>query len=367
VSKKTCILIGYGNIGHEWEKAIRSHPDWELIGIVDTNTELLQHVPTMNIGIDEDQIFTSIEAAVKFGKKPDLAIVAVPIYFHHVIARAAMDLDINVICEKNMASTIYGGRQMVQCAKDKPHLCTAIDTQYRYLPTNWAAHRFLVQQPSPIGKLGMIKWESNDYRGDVSKPWWWAQADIYLEDMSIHWFDMLRFTTGLDIVQVKADVFIPRYSASSWQGSSEVHANLALARPEDYDNRREWVWCQFYGGFQRRGPTSNTFIFYGGDGQARITDMGVEIKRYTDSSDTRKFEDDGYLPIDAGPVAGAQYTGHAAILEQMSKAIDSGGKNQPPTNFREAFKSFAVTMACAESSRYNKTVWVPDYWKGLLD
>ena len=64
---------------------------------------------------------------------------------------------------------------------------------------------------------------------------------------------------------------------------------------------------------------------------------------------------------------GTPYQGHDMQLELMSKAIDSGGEIQPPTNFREAFKSFAVTMACVESSQYGHTVWVPDYWKGLID
>nr|MDO8110868.1 Gfo/Idh/MocA family oxidoreductase [Candidatus Sigynarchaeota archaeon] len=358
------MIIGYGNIGHEWEKAIRHHPGWDLVGIVDTNTELLHNVPTMIPGMKDDQVFTSIEDAVKFGQKPDLAIVAVPIYYHHMIAKKVLDLDINVICEKNMASTIYGGRQMVECAKSKPHLCTAVDTQYRYQSKFWTAHQFFKQGVNPIGTLGMIKWESIDFRGEVAKPWWWAQQDIYLEDMSIHWFDLLRFTTGLDIVQVKADVFMPRYS--DWQGSSDIHANLALAKPEDCDNRHNWVWCQFYGGFQRKGPSHNEFVYYGGDGQARITDLGMELKIYTDKTNNSKFEEDGYLSTDAGPIAGTPYTGHEVMLELMSQGIDSGGEKQPPTNFCEAFKSFAVTMACSESSRSNRTVWIPDYWKGLL-
>ncbi|HMF33936.1 MAG TPA: hypothetical protein VKK79_21100, partial [Candidatus Lokiarchaeia archaeon] len=60
MSKKTVALIGYGNIGHSWEPAIRQHPDWELVAIVDSNTELLENVPNMGIGISGDQTFTSI-------------------------------------------------------------------------------------------------------------------------------------------------------------------------------------------------------------------------------------------------------------------------------------------------------------------
>ncbi len=365
MAKKTCSIIGFGGIGHSWQRAVKNHPDWQLIGIIDTDTELLENVAKSGI-VGEDQVFSSIEEQVQFGQKPDLAIVATPIYYHHSITREVMDLDINVICEKNMASTLYEGRQMVQYAKDKPHLCTAVDTQYRYSGNYWAARQLFKKGAScPIGKLGMIKWESADYRGE--KRWAWRRSlpDVYLEDMSVHWFDTMRYTTSMDIVQVKADVFMPSYS--DWHGSSEVYANLALAKPEDYNNRHNWVWAQFYGGWQRNGPTYNDYRYFGDKGQASVSPWGLELKLYRDKTDTRKFDEDGFLPIDAGPVEGQQYTGQEAILEMMSKGIDSKGQKQPGTNFCEAFKSFAVSVACSESSRYGKTVWVPDYWKNLLE
>ena len=288
MSKKTCALIGYGNIGHEWAAALKHHPDWELTAIVDANTELLDSIPNMGIGLGENEVFPTIKECVNSGLKPDLAIVAIPPYFHHTVTKEVMDLDINVICEKNMALTLSQGRQMVQLAKSKPNLCTAVDTQYRYQIPYWTAHEFLKQENCPIGKLGMIKWESTDARIDVLKPWWHAFPDIYLSDMSIHWFDLLRYTTGLDIVQVKADVFTPNYS--QFQGSSDVSASLALAKLEDYNNRQNWVWCQFYGGFQRNGPTSNEYVYYGEDGQAKIGKYGMELKLYSDKHDKTKFE-----------------------------------------------------------------------------
>lgn len=362
MAKKKAIICGFGGIGHSWLNAIKHHPDWECIGIVDTDTELLEHIGEK--GIPEDAGFTSIEEAVQLGCKPDCVILGTPIYTHHSLSREVLDLNLNVICEKNMASTIYQGRQMVQAAMEKPHLCTAVGTQYRYLTPQWTTKKFL-QQENQIGKLGMIKWESADYRGE--KRWGWRRwlQDVYLEDMSVHWFDTIRYVTGMDIVQVKADVFMPRYS--DWHGSSEVYANIALAKPEDYNDRHNWVWCQLYGGWQRRGPTSNNFEFYGSEGQFKINNQwGLELKIYKDKSNTTKFEEDGYMPQGDIENMGTNYTGQEIILEQMKRGINSNGKIQPGTCFREAYKSFAVAMAASESSRSGKTVWVPDYWKDWL-
>ncbi|GAB4309652.1 MAG: hypothetical protein Kow0069_09060 [Promethearchaeota archaeon] len=365
MTPKTAIIIGFGGIGGAWLRALKRHPDWQCVGIVDVQTELLEHVIENG---DElygfSEAYLSIEEAVQYGNKPDLAIVATPINTHHSLVREVMELDVHVICEKNMAGSVTQGRQMVQAALDKPHLCTAVDTQYRYGIGPWTAKNFLQEDPCPIGKLGLIRWYSQDYRGE--KRWGWRRhlQDLYLEDMAVHWFDTIRYVTGMEVVQVKADAFMPRYS--EWHGSSTLMANLALAHPDDFNHRHEWVWCQFYGDWQAGGPTSDFVVFHGSKGQARRNDpWGLELRLYTDPNDSRKFEEDGYLPVPDVENLGTNFTGQEIILEMVSRGIDSGGKEQPGTHFAEAFKSFAVTMACRESSFTGKAVHPPKYWADL--
>ena len=358
------VIIGLGGMGNSWRKSIEKHPDWELSAIVDTDTEMIDNVGEMGLGIDEDEGYISIEDVVRYGEKPDLAVIATPIYTHATLTREVMDLGINVMCEKNMASTVYQGRQMVQYALDHPEILTGTGTQYRYNTSAWTAHQFFKEENNQIGTLGSIKWESNDYRGESRWGWRRWLQEIYLEDMSVHWFDTLRYTTGMDIVQIKADTFMPRYS--DWHGSSEVQALLAMAHPDDYNHRHNWVWVRLYGGWQQRGPTSNTFKFYGSDGQAEMTDSwGMECKLYTDKNNSTKFEEDGFMPQGDIENLGTTYTGHGVMLEMYKRGIEDGGKTQCGTRFPEAFKSFAVAMGAMESSRTGKTVWVPDYWKDL--
>ncbi|MHA1793936.1 MAG: Gfo/Idh/MocA family protein [Promethearchaeota archaeon] len=361
--KKKVIIIGFGGHARSWLRQVKAHPDFELIGIVDTNTELLENVPKLGTGLDEDQAYISIEDACLYGEKPDLAIIATPIYTHHAIVQETMSLGINVICEKNMASTLAQGRQMVQAAIDHPELCTAVGTQNRFIRGFWCAQQFLAQEDCPIGELGLIKWYDNGYRGE--KRWGWRRwlPEIYPEDQSPHWFDTLRAITGMDVVQIKADTFMPRYS--EWFGASTMMANLALARPEDYNHRHEWVWVQLFGDWQLGGPPSSEFRFYGKKGQFSVESWGLALSLYPDLNDRRKVEEDAYLPIDAGPIRGTDYEGQGVILDQMSKGIDSNGKIQPDTNFREAFKAFACVMAAIKSSHSGQSVWVPDSWSDI--
>ncbi|MFX0102427.1 MAG: Gfo/Idh/MocA family protein [Candidatus Hodarchaeota archaeon] len=372
-TKKTAVIIGFGSAARGWYREIKKNPSLELIGIVDTDTELLENLGKMVPELDEDQGYISIEDAVRYGEKPDLAVVVTPIPTHAGLVKETMDLGINVIVEKNMASTVPQGRQLVQYAIDNPELCTAVGTQYRFMQPVWTAHEYFAsgRAEETIGELGMIVWEDYGWRGN--KRWKWRRflQDIYLEDMSVHWFDSMRFITGMDIVQVKADTFMPRYS--NWHGSSSVFANLALAKPEDYNDRHKWVWCHFAGDWQR-GPMNSDFEgrreFYGKKGFAKGTLFGVEINIYKDMTNISKdFEQDAFLSLDAGPIAGLEgnIADRGVILEQMVRGIDSGGEKQPDTNFKEAFKSFAVAMACRDSSLSGNTIWVPDYWKNMLD
>lgn len=361
------VIIGMGSHAGSWLRCVNTHPDFQLTGIVDIDTEMMEHMG--QFGLKEDDFFLSIDDYVQDKGKPDLAIIATPIYTHHVLVRETMDLGINVICEKNMASTIYQGRQMVQCALDHPELVTAIGHQYRFFMHNWVLKAFY-QEHNDLGELAFIRWASSGNWGEKRKGWRRFLPEVYLEDMAPHHFDLLRYFTGLDVVQVKADTFIPRYSP--WQGSSTAFANLALAHPDDYNHRHNWIWVQYYGDWQARGPqheSRNHLDLYFGKGHVKAgKGSWLEIDRYLDENGN-KTEEDGFLASDAGNDGvehmGTPWDSQMIIMEQVKRGIASGGKQKPLNRFEDIFKSFSVSMAAIESSRTGEAVWVPDYWQDL--
>ncbi|MHA1342140.1 MAG: Gfo/Idh/MocA family protein [Promethearchaeota archaeon] len=367
MEKKKCVIVGFGRHARgSWFKSIQKHPDWELTAIVDTDTELLANIEQITNGIvPEDQAYIKIEELKIYGDLPDLAIVATPIPTHHVIVKDCMDLGLNVICEKNMASTIYQGRQMVQLAIDNPHLSTALGTQRRYMINSWTLKQYLNSDQNELGKLNFIQWNDAFNWGLYREGWRRFLPELYAEDQMIHWFDLLRWITEMDIVQVYADCFIPR--GIDWQGSSTVIANLALAKPDDYHHRHNWVWVRFYGDWQRRGPRDDhTELreFCGTKGKLKINGPWLETWLYKNAEGT-KWEEDGVMPNSNICNLNTNYEGQLIILEQMKRSIDSNGKNQPDNNFKDVFKSFAAVMGAIESSRRGRAIFVPDYWKDM--
>ena len=81
----------------------------------------------------------------------------------------------------------------------------------------------------------------------------------------------------------------------------------------------------------------------------------------------QNLKKNGYLNVPNVENMGTNYTGQGIILEQMSRGINSGGEIQPMTNFKEGFKSFAVSMGAIESSFTGQAVWVPKYWDHFLE
>ena len=88
---KRAIILGIGGHAHIWKKALKTHPDWELAAIVDTDTDKLEHAPQM-WDVKETETFTSMEEALEFGTGPyDMAIIETPTFSHHVLAIEALE------------------------------------------------------------------------------------------------------------------------------------------------------------------------------------------------------------------------------------------------------------------------------------
>jgi hypothetical protein len=49
----------------------------------------------------------------------------------------------------------------------------------------------------------------------------------------------------------------------------------------------------------------------------------------------------------------------------MRIGIESKGKTQPKTNFRDAMKSFGISMGIKESFQTGQVVYLPKYWEDL--
>ncbi|MHA1721264.1 MAG: Gfo/Idh/MocA family protein [Promethearchaeota archaeon] len=364
---KRAIIVGIGGHAHVWKKALNQHPDWVLAAIVDTDTDKLEHAP-QSWGVDRNEAFTNVEEAIQFGKGPyDLAIIVTPTYTHHVLAMECLEVDLNVISEKNLASSINQGRQMVKAANEHPHLCTAAGTQTRYFPQNWSLKKYYLENKKTLGKVTSLNFSFLYNWGKTRQGWRRWLKDLFLEDMAPHHFDLMRYLTDMDIVQVQGAVnFKPSFSY--FKGSSTTFAIFALSTPENYDNPDNWIYATYRGDWQKKGKLQHKVEINYEGGELNLIEKNKE-KMITVSifDDPEGFQyHDEPVPISKDVEYNTNnYSSELFLLNEMSIGIDSKGKIQPKTNYRDAFKSFAVSQGIVESFETGKSVFLPKYWKNL--
>ena len=169
------VIVGCGGHARSWLSYIKINPHWKLVGIIDTDTEKLMHPDLWDV--PEECAYPSIEEAVKFSDEPiDAVLLTTPIPTHHLLAINAMELGLNVICEKSMAETLEEGQKMVKVAQNHPDLCTVMGTQYRFRPMWWTLKTLLQDQEGPIGKVAEIKATSLAKQGNQRSGW---RASVY--------------------------------------------------------------------------------------------------------------------------------------------------------------------------------------------
>ncbi len=364
---KRAIIVGIGGHAHIWKKALDQHPEWILGAIVDTDTDKLEHAPQM-WGIKETEAFTSMEEAIEYGEGPyDMVIIETPTFSHHVLAMEALELGLNVICEKNMACTIEQARDMVKTAQKHPHLATCLGTQTRYFPHNWSLKKHYLNNKEEFGRITSINMSYLYNWGKTRQGWRRWLRDLFLEDMAPHHLDLMRYLTDMDIVEVKGAANF-RPSFSYFKGSSTTFSIFALATPKNYYNPDEWIYATYRGDWQKKGRLYHQIDFNCEGGELNLHEENR--KKVLTST---KFEDPEGFKYHAESVEitkdiehnSKNYASELYILEEMSLAIDSKGKNQPQTNFCDSIKSFAVSRAIVDSYKMRSAQFVPDYWKNL--
>ncbi len=366
------VIVGMGGHAMSWKQNIDKHEEIELVACVDNDTEKLAN-DWKRWGVDEDCVFPTIKDLLQWGEGPwdenTIAIIATPIPTHWVLALEALTAGMNVICEKNLCSSVMQGRAMVRAAMERPGLCTATGTQTRYFYKYWTLKKFITENAKRLGPLSFVNFTTLYNNGKREFRWRQMLDDPVLEDMCPHSMDYLRYLTGMDVVEVSAHSF--RHPYSNFFGNSGFTATMALARPGAYEQRDEHLTCQYRADWFKKGRSGQTYELLFENGDVLMDDKEIHVNWYTDVEGNTFTTETVPLAHDVDVYeyprnAENEYEEQLLILDQVVTGIKSKGKTQPGTNWKDSFKSFCITQAVKEAHNQRKVVWVPDYWKGLL-
>ncbi len=196
-------IVGTGFIGPAHLEALRRIPNVEVVALVEVNQELANE-KAKQLGIPRGYVFSDML------KQDDIDVVHIctPNFLHYSQAKAVLEAEKHVICEKPLAISLEEAEDLVKIAKTTG-LVNAVHFNLRYYP--------MVRQMKVMREKGELG-EVYSIMGSYLQDWLFLQTDYNwrlepdksgdsraIADIGSHLLDITEYVTGLKITQVLAD------------------------------------------------------------------------------------------------------------------------------------------------------------------
>ncbi len=331
---KQIIVVGAGYWGSSWLEYIDQSVDWELASLVSRGGPPLER-ERARWKLKESQCHTSFERALE--GPGDVVVITVPHHLHLCYARSALAAGKSVLIEKPLSDDFDDARRFAKEAKDAAPGAW-VSQNYRYCEGLWR-----LRQSLAAGSLGrLLSIRLNFRRPGKKKPagprveWRKAQWSFLLNEIVIHHFDMCRFLSGSDAMEVFCAAW-----KQPWHAGEGPESAAAAIRFED-------GWTLSFDGHTRAlcGPGTE----FSGDWLVQ-TDLGCAVWR----GDDVIWEAAEGETAELAPPAGFPGPDRAGVLAELSNALDGGRAVALPT-VEDNLRSLAMVEAAIRSVRENRVI-----------
>jgi len=196
-------IVGTGFIGPAHLEALRRLPNVEVVALCEVNKELANE-KAKALGIPRAYTFDEML------KQDDIDVVHIctPNFLHFAQAKAVLEAEKHVICEKPLAVKIHEAEELVKIASTTG-LVNAVHFNLRYYP--------MVRQMKTMREKGDLG-DVYSVMGSYLQDWLFFQTDYNwrlepdksgdsraIADIGSHLLDITEYVTGLKITEVMAD------------------------------------------------------------------------------------------------------------------------------------------------------------------
>lgn len=185
-------VVGVGHMGKNHIRVLMDMPEVEVVGVVDAN------IATAKEFVQKYKLSVYPDVNILFEEqKPQAVVIAVPTIYHKAIALAAIERRIHVLVEKPIASTLLEADEIITAAKQHD-VILAVGHIERFNPAVIELKRRI--DAGELGKIFMI-------HARRQSPFPQRIQDVGVaSDLATHELDMMRYLTGSEVVDVKAEV-----------------------------------------------------------------------------------------------------------------------------------------------------------------
>lgn len=344
------IQAGVGGFGVSWLYAVKELDGFHHVALVDPSQAALDSAGEI-VGVPPERRFTRLEDALA-AVEADGFIDVTPAPFHEQTTLAALYAGLPVLVEKPISNTMASAQAMVRTARERK-LTLMVTQQFRYNDQPRYLRRLISE--GAIGELDhmMVEFQLQG----LLAGWRKEMPHPFLMDMAIHHFDMMRYLTGREAVEV---------TARSWNPAvSNTRGDMGA-----------FVWIEFAGGIHINyagcfaAPGTDT----GWNGRWSITgargsliwnqrDDWGPIRLYRQYVDLSLYNEQHFFTPLAEPWGEPVWaesigaTGHHYDLYHWRACIESGA--EPETSGRDNLHTLALTLAAVEAADTGRTVAVP--------
>jgi predicted dehydrogenase len=318
------IQVGVGGFGLSWFELLQSYQQAEVAAIVDpleTNVQAALKRANRNV-LSFDSLAKAIEKV-----EADFVLIVTPPTTHADLAKTAIKAKLHVMMEKPLTDTLEEGKALLAFTNSHAQK-VMVSQNYRYHPQIQTIKALLDQQV--IGKV-----EYGDYyfnRATRFGGWRDEYADILLQDMAIHHFDILRFLLEKEAVEVTAASFRPSWS---WfKGMPNAHVDILFEDEVRISYTGRWA------GKGRKTPWNGELRLVGEKGAIELVDDRVYMYKGEADEPTEIQLQTSLLPD------------RLLSLDAFVAAIRHD--TVPPTSIEDNVKSLELTWAAIEAAKSGK-------------
>ncbi len=194
-----CIIVGLGGRGLYWYRECMESPGTEVVACVKPTQKNMERV-TGEYGVDPGIIFPSLQEAID-AVDADFIIDNTPPAAHEEIAMTAFESGLHILGEKPISDTFPAAKRIVEAGKNHS-LKHMITQNYRFNPLPRVTRALL--GADRIGRVGQLDVSLYVDWADIPGSHYVREPYMFLTDMGVHHFDMIRYTLGREPESVRA-------------------------------------------------------------------------------------------------------------------------------------------------------------------
>lgn len=328
------MVWGAGFFARKWLEIVKARPDCTLVGLLSRTPSRLEEV-RRDLDLPDLPGYPTVDDALA-STRADAVIIALPQMLHRDAIVKALQAGLHVLTEKPLAMSMAEALAILAASRALPQRVVMVNQNLRWRPHTMALRRTV--REGWIGRPAHLSLECRQQiRRTTIDAWRENMAEPYLSDFAIHHFDLIRYVTGAEPLEVMGLSFRPPWSWFKGHAAAAAILTMEGGLVVDYGG------TMVSNGLET--PQEGVITITGDAGVARLDE----------SSEVRVVGRDGARVVPTEPVPRGEL-GHG--LDEFVSAIAT--RRLPETHLGDNIRSFAIVEAIMESAHAGRTVRIAD-------